>query len=168
MVSSRFRPPPRGPLRSSAGDAAATLSKIAQAAVTRPTTRREAAGVTFALSASAVICGKGRRHSGAANAVAGPPGTRSTMSNATLGGKPSPAGGAPGASGWAGRAGAPGAAPSPPPPGPKRGHGREGGKVVLGAPPRQTGFGGDDMPRPSPPLVARASNGQAEGGARHA
>jgi hypothetical protein len=78
-------------LRSSAGDAAATSSKVAQAAVTRPTRRRAAAGVTFARSASAVICGNGRRHSGAANAVVGPSGTRSTTSKATVDGKLTPA-----------------------------------------------------------------------------
>src|SRR5262245_8620899 len=80
-------PPPRGPLRSSAGDAAAISSKPAQAAVTRPARRRAAAGVTVTRSESAVICGNGRRHSGAANAVAGPAGTRSTTSKATVAGK---------------------------------------------------------------------------------
>jgi hypothetical protein len=48
-------------------------------------------GVSFARSASAVTCGNGRRHSGAANAVAGPPGTRSTTSKATVAGKLAPA-----------------------------------------------------------------------------
>jgi hypothetical protein len=40
----------------------------------------EVSVVIFARSASAVTCGNGRRHSGAANAVVGPPGTRSTTS----------------------------------------------------------------------------------------
>src|SRR5919201_6791594 len=51
MISSRSRPPPRGPLRSSAGDAAATWSKVAQTAVTRSTRRRACAGVTSDRSA---------------------------------------------------------------------------------------------------------------------
>ncbi len=88
---SRSRPPPRGPLRSSAGDAAATSSNVAQAAVTKPTRRRAAARVTSTRSASAVICGNGRRHSGAATAFVGPPGTRSTTSKATVDGKLTPA-----------------------------------------------------------------------------
>ena len=71
--------------------AARDRARVIQAAVTRSARRRAAAGVTFARSASAVICGNGRRHSGAANAVAGPPGIRSTTWNATVDGKLTPA-----------------------------------------------------------------------------
>src|SRR5260370_15668667 len=71
-------PPPRGPLRSSAGDAAAISSKVAQAAVTRSARRRAAAEVTVARSAWTVTAGTGRRHPLPQQPAEGLPGPRST------------------------------------------------------------------------------------------